>query len=147
VVYFILTAIGWYLWMFGGRQHTRLRIARMGTAEGVAVMLAIAGLTAVLWKTLHYAGGSSSFWDALTTAISLGAQWLLNRKRLENWIFWLVVDVIYVPLYLSKELYLTSILYTVFLAMATVGLLRWHATWRRQQLEAPGSPVLAGSAA
>ena len=59
-------------------------------------------------------GGSASFWDALTTAISLVSQWLLNRKRLESWYVWIVVDVIYIPLYVYKDLYLTAILYARF---------------------------------
>ena len=99
-----------------------------------------------LWQLLHYAGGSSSFFDALTTSISLGAQWLLNRKRLENWILWIIADVIYVPLYLYKALYLTSILYAVFLAMAAMGLLQWLATWRKQLAASP-QPVAAEIAA
>ena len=75
-------------------------------------------------------GGSASFWDALTTSISLASQWLLNRKRLESWIGWIIVDVIYVPLYIYKDLYLTAILYGLFLLMAVMGLRAWHAAWR-----------------
>ena len=59
--------------------------------------------------------------------MSLGAQWLLNRKRIENWILWIVVDALYVPLYVSRGLLLTAVLYAVFLAMAVVGLTRWRA--------------------
>ena len=133
VVYFVLTLIGWYLWLWGGKHHTALRISRTGALEWAWVLGALLVLTGGLWQLLHYVGGSSSFWDALTTSISLGAQWLLNRKRLENWILWIVGDVIYIPLYLYKELYLTSILYAVFLAMATMGLMQWLVTWRKQR--------------
>jgi nicotinamide mononucleotide transporter len=145
VVYFILGFIGWYLWLFGGERHTALRITRTGATERAAIIIGIVVMTLVLWRTLRYAGGSASFWDALTTAMSLGAQWLLNRKRLENWTLWIVVDVIYIPLYLYKGLYLTAVLYAVFLGMAIIGLMKWSATWRRQHT--PGLPVLAGSSA
>ncbi|MFT3784615.1 MAG: nicotinamide riboside transporter PnuC [Tepidisphaeraceae bacterium] len=129
VVYFVLTLIGWYLWLYGGERHTGLRVVRASTLENALVVGICGALTVLLWQLLPKVGGSASFWDALTTAISLGAQWLLNRKRLENWIAWIVVDVIYVPLYLYKGLYLTAILYAVFLAMAVMGLRAWHAKW------------------
>ena len=139
VAFFILTLIGWYLWLYGGERRTALHIVRTRMAEGVCVILGIAAFTGILWPILLHFKGSAMFWDALTTSISLGAQWLLNRKRLETWIAWIVVDVIYIPLYLSQGLYLTAILYVVFLGMAITGLRAWHATWVRQR--AAGAPA------
>ena len=126
VVYFVLGAIGWRLWLKGGVHRTRLKISRAGTKELAITAAVVAALAVGLWQLLQRVGGSASFWDALTTSISLGAQWLLNKKRLENWVLWIVVDVIYVPLYLYKELYLTALLYLVFLIMATMGLMQWR---------------------
>jgi len=147
IVYFVLGVIGWYLWLYGGERRTALRIVRTGRREAIGVMVAIAVLCAVLWQTVSYFGGSASFWDALTTAISLGAQWLLNRKRLESWIAWIIVDIIYVPLYLYKELYLTSILYAVFLVMAVMGLMQWRATLLKQEREAAKTAAAAEAVA
>ena len=105
-----------------------------------AALVALCGIagTAGLYLVLPRLGGSAVFWDALTTSLSLCAQWLLNRKYVENWYCWIAVDVIYVPLYLYKGLYLTSLLYAVFLCMATIGLIEWRRTWRRQ-----GEPAAA----
>lgn len=126
VLYCALGVMGWYLWRFGGDHRSELRVTRAGANE-LSLVALVAGLsTVLLWKTLHYVGGSSSFWDAATTSLSLGAQWLLNRKRVENWHFWIVADVIYVPLYVSRGLTLTAVLYAVFLVMAVMGLLRWR---------------------
>jgi nicotinamide mononucleotide transporter len=133
VVYFVLGGIGWYLWLYGGTGRTALPITRTPPRRAVGVAFAIYVIFVGEFVLLRKIGGSAPFWDALTTAISLGAQWLLDRKHLENWLLWIAVDVIYVPLYLSKQLYLTSGLYAVFLCMATLGLLQWHATWRRQR--------------
>ncbi|HVT79770.1 MAG TPA: nicotinamide riboside transporter PnuC, partial [Phycisphaerae bacterium] len=147
VVYFILTLVGWYLWLYGGTHRTALRVARASRHESSLVLLSVAAMTLLFWSTLRYIGGSASFWDALTTAICLGAQWLLNRKRLENWILWIVADCIYVPLYLYKQLYLTSLLYAVFLVMAGIGLAQWRATWRRQGRASDETPVPQEAAA
>ena len=136
VVYFVLGCVGWYLWLYGGERRTPLRVGRASQRELLVLLLLVIIATGGLWRLLSQVGGSASFWDALTTAISLASQWLLNRKRLESWIGWLIVDVIYVPLYLYKELYLTAALYAVFLVMATIGLMQWRANYRRERVPA-----------
>jgi nicotinamide mononucleotide transporter len=132
VVYFALTIVGWHLWLHGGEQRTALRISRIGTREAAWLAAGGIALTGVLWITLRHVGGSASFFDALTTSISLCAQWMLNRKYVESWYAWIAADLIYIPLYAYKELYLTAGLYAVFLVMATMGLLRWRGSWRMQ---------------
>jgi len=137
VVYFVLTAAGWYQWLYGGEGRTRLRARRVPRGEAALVALSGAALTGALLVVLPRLGGSAVAWDALTTSLSLCAQWLLNRKYVENWYCWIAVDVVYVPLYLYKGLYLTSLLYAVFLCMATMGLIEWLRTWRRQREPSP----------
>ena len=132
VVYCLLGIMGWYLWLFGGEKRTPLLVSRAGVNERVALAVVVVASTLVLWETLHYLGGSASFWDAATTSLSLGAQWLLNKKRLENWHVWIVADAIYVPLYISRGLNLTAVLYAVFLAMAVMGLFRWRGVYEEQ---------------
>lgn len=143
VVYCVLGVIGWYLWLHGGERRTELHVSRAASAELGLVAAAVALSTLLLWKTLHFVGGSASFWDALTTSLSLGAQWLLNRKKLENWHLWIVADVIYIPLYLSRGLALTAVLYAVFLVMATIGLFRWREAYGEQGTRAPGAETAA----
>ncbi|HEX2205707.1 MAG TPA: nicotinamide riboside transporter PnuC [Longimicrobium sp.] len=138
VVYFVLGLVGWYLWLHGGERRTPLRVSRVGRGEGTALAVGGAALTVVLWLTLRQVGGSASFFDALTTSLSLCAQWMLNRKQVESWYAWIAVDLVYVPLYAYKALYLTAGLYAVYLVMATLGLLHWRATWRTRGEPHPG---------
>ncbi len=133
IVYLILGVRGWYLWLRGGKDGTRLRVTRADRGELNWLLVCIILLTFMLWLVLRHVGGSASFWDALTTALSLGSQWLLNRKRLESWIGWIVVDAIYVPLYVSKSLYLTAVLYAIFLGLAIMGMRQWRASWKTRQ--------------
>ena len=126
VVYFVLGIIGWRSWLRGGEHRSALKISRCTAAESQVLVGLVACATIGLWQLLHRVGGSASFWDALTTALSLASQWLLNRKRLESWIGWIAVDAIYVPLYASKSLYLTAVLYAIFLGMAVIGLRAWR---------------------
>ncbi len=137
VVYLILGFVGWAMWLRGSHEksdeeRTKQPIGRAKAKEISAIAIVVLIGTLLLWKLLFYVGGSASFWDALTTSISLASQWMLNRKQLENWIGWIVVDIIYVPLYLYKELYLTALLYAVFFCMAIIGLIEWRRSWQQQ---------------
>lgn len=124
-VYFAFGLWGWWQWLHGGEERSKLQVSRARRAEwmGIAVFLVFG--TWGLRELLLRVNGSAPFLDALTTVICLAAQYLLCRKRIENWWLWIVADLIYVPLYISKHLPLTAILYTGFIGLCILGLKRW----------------------
>jgi nicotinamide mononucleotide transporter len=124
-VYAGLAIYGWWQWKFGGAQRSELTISRIRRPELVAAAVLITAGTYALMRLLIAAQGAAPWADALTTTISLAAQYLMCRKRLENWWFWIAADVIYVPLYASRGLPLTAVLYAIFLVMCLVGLRNW----------------------
>ena len=65
------------------------------------------------------------FLDSITTALSLTGMLLLARRKLENWIYWIIADIIYIPLYIYKELYPTSLQFFIFLILAILGYRNW----------------------
>lgn len=130
VVYFGLGIYGWLNWVFGGQNRTTLRVGRTTRTEWLALAAAIPLCTWALRLVLLWVNGAAPFWDSMTTVLSLAAQYLLCRKRLENWWLWIAADLIYVPLYLSRQLPLTAVLYGVFLVMCLVGLRDWSRTLR-----------------
>lgn len=79
-----------------------------------------------------YTDASVPYWDALTTVASLIAQWLMIKKKVESWYFWIVVDIVAIGVCAYKSLLLTSGLYMVFLVMATAGLVTWHNDFAAQ---------------
>jgi nicotinamide mononucleotide transporter len=136
VVYIVLGFVGWWQWRHGGVARAALVIGRASlttlTLLGVGVVLGTVGLTALL-RSAH---DIAPFWDALTTSLSLAAQWLLNAKKIENWLWWIAADCIYVPLYFVKHLDLTGIVYVAFLVMSITGLRGWRAVERGHRAEA-----------
>lgn len=126
VVYFGLGLYGWLNWIYGGDNRTPLKVSRTTRVEWLVLLASLPFATWGLREILLAANGSAPFWDSFTTALSLAAQYLLCRKRVENWFFWIVADVIYVPLYLSRDLPLTALLYAVFLGMCLFGLRAWR---------------------
>lgn len=127
-IYIGLGFLGWYWWLRGGAGRTVLQPSRTGpmTALALAAILltGAAGLTVFLQR-VHDA---APFWDALTTVMSLIAQFMLTRKLLENWLVWISADLIYIGLYLSRGLVLTGLLYAIFLTMCVAGLVQWRAS-------------------
>ncbi|MFJ3640583.1 nicotinamide riboside transporter PnuC [Streptomyces sp. NPDC090108] len=132
IVYLVLAGYGWLMWLRGGERRSRLGMGHASRTSLLvlagAVVLATWGLTVLLTRAHDVA----PFWDALTTALSLAAQWLLNAKRIENWWFWIAADLVYIPLYFVKALNLTAVVYTLFLAMCLAG---WRS-WRRDMASA-----------
>jgi nicotinamide mononucleotide transporter len=130
-VYFGLGIYGWLNWMYGGQQRNRLEVSRTTRAEWLSLAVAIPLTTWGLREILVVVNGAAPLWDAVTTVLSLAAQYLLCRKRIENWFFWIAADIIYIPLYLSRSLPLTAVLYGVFLVMCLVGVREWRRTMCR----------------
>ncbi|HEU4372180.1 MAG TPA: nicotinamide mononucleotide transporter family protein, partial [Telluria sp.] len=85
-----------------------------------------AGFVLLAWFLKTYTNTDVPHADGFLTAGSLVGQALLSRKKLENWHAWIVVDILYVGLYVYKNLVLTAILYAVFVLMAVVGLRAWR---------------------
>ncbi|MBN9691279.1 MAG: nicotinamide mononucleotide transporter [Verrucomicrobia bacterium] len=131
VIYFGLGVWGWWRWLRGGPEQSRLTISRTTPSEWLALLILIPSVTWLLRTVLLAVNGAAPWGDAITTALSLGAQYLLCQKRLENWFFWILADLIYIPLYLSRQLPLTALLYGVFLLMCVIGYRSWRTQWNR----------------
>jgi nicotinamide mononucleotide transporter len=133
VVYFALGVYGWWNWLYGGLHRHVLLISKTSRLEWISLIPAIPLTTWALMEVLIRVKDSAPFLDGITTILSLAAQFLLCRKRLENWFFWIVADVIYVPMYLGRSLPLTATLYGGFLIMCLFGLYQWRGKWKELQ--------------
>ncbi|WP_155374641.1 nicotinamide riboside transporter PnuC [Catellatospora vulcania] len=136
VVYVALGLLGWWQWLRGGERGGRLEVSRTTRAEWAVLAVAGVAATAGLWLLLDRVTDSTvPLADALTTVLSLAATYLQTRKKLESWWIWIVADLIYIPLYLYKDLWLTGALYVVFLGLCVAGLLAWQNALRARVAE------------
>lgn len=134
VVYLVLGAVGWYWWLHGGEGRTKLGVRSAPRWVWPAAIVGVGVLTGTIYVVLtSHTDSTVPQWDALTTGLSLVAQVLLNRKWIANWWFWIAADVIYVGLYAYKGLYLTAVLYALFLGLCVVGLRQWRAAARSER--------------
>jgi len=135
VVYIVISFYGWYQWLYGGMGHTELQVSR--TSRGLGILLAAIGVvsTVLLGTLLHRTTNAAiPYLDSTTTSTSLVAQWMMTRKLLENWLVWVAVDVVYIGMFIYKSLYVTAMLYFVFLVLSIMGYRQWKATLREPEL-------------
>ena len=146
ILYVVLGIWGWWLWLFGGAERSRLLVRATAGREWFALAVAGLALTVGLWLFLDRLTDSTvPLADAVTTALSLLATYGQSRKLVESWWIWITADVIYIPLYAYKGLMLTAGLYLIFLALCVVGLRAWRADLRRLAGTGPAgvTPVLS----
>jgi len=143
LVYIVLQIYGWYHWVRGGPRDSTLAISRLTPTSFSMWFLVSAIATGCLGFVMRrYTGAALPYWDATITILSLVAQYLLSRKTLENWLFWIAVDVLGIGVYASKHLIATSGLYGVFLVMAICGWLAWKKSFKAQA-PVPGFDAVA----
>jgi nicotinamide mononucleotide transporter len=145
-VMFVLTSLwGWRQWLTGkqtglAQAHdleapAPLKISRLLPSERqkalLTAMLAWPALTFFLYR---FTDSQVAVWDALVTTLSLLAQYLLAKKKLENWWVWLVVNLLTIGLMLVKSLWLTAVLYLIFAVLSYVGLKAWQKQLQHERL-------------
>lgn len=135
VVYLVLAAYGWWAWLHGGEQGGPLKVRRV-TLRLFITVTALGALFATLLGILlaQFTDADVPLLDSALTGASLVGQFLMTRKYLESWAVWVVADVVYVGLFVSRGLYLTAVLYAIFTGLAVYAWREWLRSWRADQL-------------
>jgi nicotinamide mononucleotide transporter len=127
IVFIIISIYGWWQWFYGSNEKDNLPVSKTPIKYLpflLLILLVFTGLSGYFHG--KYTNASFPYFDSTLTAASLIAQWLLARKYIENWILWIVANVGYVAMYFSKNLFGTSFLYVLLLAMAVKGYFDWR---------------------
>lgn len=137
-IFFIATNIyGWWAWLYGSESKRELHVSRITVHQLILFSVLAVIITIGHGYLLHsLTDASFPFIDSIVLVLSIIAQFLLMRRKLESWFFWILVDAVACPLYAAKELYLTSAIYFLFLLNAVWGLVNWLKIWRAEQGQA-----------
>ena len=130
VYYMAMAVYGWYQWQRGSQQGTELPITRWRWSTHIGIWLLIAALT--LLSGFLLTGQSTAAWpyvDSFTTWSSVIVTFMVARKVLENWLYWIVIDSVSVLLYFERGLALTSLLMAGYTVMAIAGYIYWRRHW------------------
>lgn len=128
-VFVCLGIYGWIEWKLNLDTSDLVTIERITRTGWLWSIVATVALTVVIWKILVFGTPSDvPVPDALTTAMSLVGIWLQTRRAVENWLWWITADIVYVGLYMYKGLYITAVLYALFVVLAWQGWKTWNST-------------------
>lgn len=129
--YLVMAVYGWWQWKFGSEDQTELRIKEWRTPHHLWIILIGFAGTAVLGRAFSEGFDSAMpYLDAFTTSFSLIATYMVTRKVLSNWIYWVVIDAFNIFLYWSRGLEPTSGLYALYTVLAVVGYISWRKQWK-----------------
>ena len=133
VFYLVMAVYGWLIWTTGASDSTKRPVVTWPARIHLLAISAIAVLSLVNGYLLSaYSNAAFPFVDSATTWFAIWATFLVARKVLENWWYWLVIDIASVLIYWSRDLQLTSILFALYVVMIPVGLMSWRKSMREQ---------------
>jgi len=130
--YFSMSIYGWYVWSRPTNEGKALPVTwlnRKGIVE--SVLLFLASYTVLAFVLLHFTDSDVPFIDSFTTASAFVGMYLMAKKKVENWIAWIITDLVSVPLYFYKGLILTSFQFLFFTVLAVMGLIAWIRSARK----------------
>ncbi|NJO87025.1 MAG: nicotinamide mononucleotide transporter [Lewinella sp.] len=134
VFYIGMSVWGYFSWR-AARQAPSRPIARMSKIDHF-LLLAFGSLSGLLlgYTVSSFLPAAATYWDALTTTFSVGATVFLLKRKLENWAYWVVIDLAYVGIYFSRGAWLLAALMLVYTAVAVYGYCEWKRQWASAQM-------------
>ena len=138
--YTIMSIYGWYNWLRRGTDHQLVvNISYSSNVDWGTQLLFFLSVFAVIYFSLSYiknafAPGTIPWADAIASASAFTAMWLMTRKKVESWIWWIVTNIISIPLFYVKGYTVTSIYYIILLVLAVVGLQEWRKKANEQSI-------------
>lgn len=134
IFFFVVQLYGWRHWALAKRAAGQVPVALLGGRERLAWAAATAAAS-LAWgfAMARFTDAAAPMWDAAIAGMSIAAQILMARRRIENWLLWILVDIIAVWLFWSRGLLWTSGLYALFLMLSVAGLSGWTRALRAQR--------------
>lgn len=125
--YFVVSVYGWYNWARVDQNKHHIPISRLSIKGWILNSGGVLLFFVPIAFLLHgYTNSTVPVWDAFTTAIFIISMWLMALKKIENWLGWIIGDMLVIPLFFSKGLVLSSFQYVVFLILAVMGYIEWR---------------------
>lgn len=133
IYYVVISIYGWIHWSTDQNTGT-LPFSRINLKQSLLLLAATVLLFFIIAFILtNYTDSDVAIFDAILTAASITATWMLARKILEHWLIWVVVDGISIALYIHKELYPTVFLFLFYTVLAVLGFFEWLKLWKAQE--------------
>ncbi len=144
IIFLILNIYGWYSWTGGSKDakdkaSTELNVSTL-TRKASIIQLAFSAIGILIFaQVLIYIpsmiegvdAAALPYWDSTTSILSVTAMWLTTKKKIENWYYWLAIDILATGIYFYKELYFYSLLYFIYIFLAIAGYIAWKKSMNK----------------
>lgn len=127
IYYTLMSLYGWYVWSFkvSGENVVITTSKKDDVAKSIFIFLSTIVIISCIYVYFDRMRNMTDYLDTFTTAIFFTAMWLMANKKIEHWIFWIIGNLISIPLYFVKGLGFSSIQFTIFLILAIIGYMEW----------------------
>ena len=140
VFYMAMAVYGWWQWRYGGSRHEGIPIHAWAARSHAVTIAGIALTTGIVgWLMAEYTTEAWPFVDSFTTVSSVVVTFMVARKVLENWLYWIVIDAVSIVMYLDRGLESTALLFVAYVVLAVVGFFSWRRRYRGQETTSIGA--------
>jgi nicotinamide mononucleotide transporter len=143
IFFLVLNVYGWYYWTYGKKKDEEELPVTTFPVKINLILAIITGLGVVLFgyflehlpqMVSGLEPAALPYWDATTSILSVTGMWLTTRKKIENWYYWLIVDILATVIYIYKGIYFYALLYGIYVFLVASGLIEWRKSMRKSQL-------------
>ena len=125
--YFVMSVYGWYNWSRKDAESHHVPISKLSLIHWFLYIIIISTAFALIYFILsRYTNSTVPLFDSFTTSLFIAGMWLMAIKKIENWLLWILGDLLVIPLFAMKGLVFTSVQYIVFLVLAIMGYIEWR---------------------
>ncbi len=138
IFYLVMAVYGWYSWKYGNieAQNEQLKITTYGITNNFKIIGILILISIVLGYIMaNYTSADFAYLDTFTTVFAVFATYMLAKKVLENWIYWVVIDTVSIYIYIQKGFYLTAVLFAIYTVLACVAYIQWKKEYKNLELK------------
>lgn len=128
IFYLVMAVYGWYSWKYGNAiaKQESLEISSYGLLKNIKVIVSLSLISLLLgFYMANYTKADFAYLDTFTTVFAVFATYMLTKKVLENWLYWVVIDAVSIYIYINKGFYLTAVLFAIYTILAFVAYKQW----------------------
>ena len=135
--YLIMAVYGWYSWKYGGKlQEKELEITTYGITKNIKIIAILTVISFVFGYVMsNYTKADFAYMDSFTTVFAVFTTYMLTKKVIENWIYWIVIDAVSIYIYIQKGLNLTAVLFVIYTVLAFVAYRKWKEEYGYPQTQ------------
>ena len=137
IFYLVMAIYGWYSWKYGNlkSKNNDLEISTYGLKQNLKIIFILTLISLFLGYIMaNYTNADFAYLDTFTTVFAVFSTYMLTKKILENWIYWVIIDAISIYIYIQKGFYLTAILFALYTVLAIIAYIRWKVEYKNIEL-------------